>query len=161
MEFGGGDSTFPDIDGKSLQGETYALPEDFAGELNLVLVAFRREHQADVDRWLPVAKQLEDNYQGLRYYELPVMGRLYRPVRPFIDGGMRRGVTDEAAQKRTITCYLKVSAFRHSLDLPTKNEIYALLVDREGTVHWGRQGRPSESAKRSLTKVVEDRLQTR
>lgn len=155
------DGTFPEVDGRSLDGTSYELPGDFDGALNLVLVAFRREQQADVNTWVTTARRLEDDYPGLRYYELPVIDRLYGPVRPFIDDGMRRGVPDELARRRTITLYLNVTAFRRSLDLPTKETIYALLVDREGTVHWGTDGPRTDAAERALEEVLDDRLEPR
>ncbi|MFT4891471.1 MAG: hypothetical protein ACI9YT_002403 [Halobacteriales archaeon] len=155
------DGTFPEVDGRSLDGTSYELPRDFDGGLNLVLVAFRRDQQADVDTWVPTARRLEDDYPDLRYYELPVIDRLYVPVRPFIDGGMRGGVHDDLARRRTITLYLNVTAFRRSLDLPTEDAIYALLVDRDGEVHWGTDGRRTDADERALEEVLDDRLEPR
>jgi hypothetical protein len=127
--------------------------------LNLVLVAFRREQQAGVDTLLPVARRLERAYPAIRYYELPVIDRLYRLARPFIDGGMRAGIADATARERTITLYVDAAAFRRSLDLPTRNAIYALLVDRDGVVHWRGRGPRTDAAERTLGEAVADRLE--
>lgn len=155
------EGTFPDVDGRSLEGESYALPADFEGELNLVLLGFHREQQVDIDTWLPVGRRLENEYSDVRYYEIPVFDRLYRPVRPFIDNGMRRGVPDEAAQERTITLYLNVTAFRRSLDLPTHESIYALLVGRDGEVYWREGGRRTDQAERALADAIDEYLEKR
>ena len=84
-------SRFPRVEGSNLGGEHFALPSDFKGELNVVLVAFSREQQADVDSWMPLLKTVRESPRALRVYELPTLGRRYRLMRPFIDGGMRRG----------------------------------------------------------------------
>ena len=41
------------LSGRSLDGRSYELPGDLAKPYNLLVVAFRREQQAVVDRWLP------------------------------------------------------------------------------------------------------------
>lgn len=44
---------FPPMQGQNLDGRTLEMPQDFAGELNVVFIAFKREQQADVDSWGP------------------------------------------------------------------------------------------------------------
>jgi carbon monoxide dehydrogenase subunit G len=47
------------LSGRSLDGRSYELPDDLAKPYNLLVVAFRREQQALVDRWLPWLIELE------------------------------------------------------------------------------------------------------
>lgn len=75
MDFGGANSTVLEVGGDVSRERPTTTP-DFAGELNLVFVASRLRDLSDMDRCLLAAKQLKDGYQGLRYYELPAMGRL-------------------------------------------------------------------------------------
>ncbi|MFW5903520.1 MAG: hypothetical protein ACOCS7_02150 [Halolamina sp.] len=154
------DGTVPDVDGRNLDGEDYSIPADFEGQLNLLLVGFHREQQADIDRWIPAAERLENSYPSLRYYELPVIDRLYRPVRPFIDSGMQRGVP-ETARERTITLYLNVTAFRRSLGLPSRVGLRPARRSRRRGVlgrggssdrrrRTGARGRPRRTSRRRL-----------
>ena len=131
---------FPPVIGFNLAGRRYALPADFEGRLNLVLIAFQREQQDLVDTWLPLARQLAAKHEVLRYYELPTISRAYGPARFVIDGGMRAGIPDPVARATTITLYLDKRAFREALDLPNEDTIYTLLVDRTGDVLWRAQG---------------------
>jgi hypothetical protein len=151
---------FPAVPGRNLAGTKYALPGDFEGELNLAIVAFRRRHQADVDTWIPVGDRLEAGTPGFRYYELPVIDRLYRPGRAFIDGGMRAAIADRATRERTITLYVDARAFRQALEISSKETIHVLLVDPEGVVHWRMQGRRTDAAEHTLQMALDERLQS-
>ena len=131
---------FPTVTSTNLSRRKFALPGDFEGDLNLLLIAFQRWHQRLVDTWILFAGRLEHDYEGVRYYELPVIQRMNVLGRSFIDGGMRAGIPDREARARTITLYLDKVAFRSALDLPGEEDIYVLLVDRQGRVLWRAQG---------------------
>jgi len=111
------ESRFPTVTGETLTGRTLELPGDFGAPLNLVFVAFRRRQQAEVDSWLPAAAAVEAEFEGVRYYELPVISRLYAPARRFIDGGMRAGIADADARDRTVTVYTDKRVLRRALDI--------------------------------------------
>lgn len=131
---------FPRVEGSNLEGRRFTLPSDFEGALNVVLVAFEREQQADVDSWTPFLDTLRKDRSDLRVYELPTLGRGYRLMRSFIDGGMRRGIPDAKVRAATITLYIDKRAFRESLGLGSEDRIYLLLVDRQGRVAWRGSG---------------------
>ena len=145
---------FPLVEGTNLEGERFALPADFKGELNVVLVAFKREQQGDVDSWTPFLKSVAETRRDLRTYELPVLARGYRLMRPFIDGGMRRGIPDVAVRAATITLYIDKTPFREALRLPDEDRIYVLLVDRLGGVQWRTDGRFDERAGAELVRRI-------
>ena len=149
---------FPLVEGSNLEGERFAMPADFKGALNVVLVAFKREQQGDVDSWMPFLKSVAETRRDLRAYELPVLGRGYRLMRPFIDGGMRRGIPDAAVRAATITLYIDKAPFRESLLLPDEDRIYVLLVDQRGRVHWRTNGRFEERAGAELVRRIDSSL---
>jgi hypothetical protein len=146
---------FPNVEGSNLEGERFVLPSGFKGALNVVLVAFQREQQDDVDSWMPFLKTLGASGRDLRVYELPTLGRRYRMMRPIIDGGMRRGIPDRGVREATVTLYIDKTPFRESLQLRDENRIYALLVDRQGRVHWRAEGRFDERAGAELARRIE------
>lgn len=137
---------FPDVRGRNLEGREFALPKGFEGELNVVLVAFRREQQADVDSWMPALRALAARHPALRVYELPTLSSNYRLMRRFIDGGMRRGIPDASVRAATITLYLDRQRFQRALGITGDDAIHVLLVDRQGTIHWRAQGPSSDAA---------------
>ena len=53
------ETRFPDIEGKSLAGSHFRLPGDFDG-MTLALIAFNRHQQDDIDTWIPLAVELQE-----------------------------------------------------------------------------------------------------
>ena len=145
---------FPSVTGSSLQRRKLDLPEGFDGELNLVLIAFQQWQQSQVDTWIPFAKQLENAHSGLRYYELPTIQRLNALARTFINEGMRAGIPDPVARERTITLYVDKNAFKQALQLPREDDIYVLLLDRQGRVLWRAEGTFTQEKGESLAAAV-------
>jgi hypothetical protein len=147
---------FPSVEGRNLDDRRFDLPADFEGELNVVLVAFTRGQQGDVDSWMPFLKSVTEPRRSVRVYELPTLGRRYRLMRSFIDGGMRRGIPDPAVRAATITLYIDKEPFRDSLRLRDEDRIYLLLVDRRGVVHWRAEGRFDPRAGAELVRRIDE-----
>jgi hypothetical protein len=106
---------FPRVHGANLEGRSFTLPDDFEGTINLVLIAFRREQQGDIDTWIPTARRLTRSHLGFRSYELPTISRSVPLARWWLDGAMRAGIPDQEARAGTITLYLNKRAFRAAL----------------------------------------------
>lgn len=146
---------FPTVKGSNLAGKEYVLPADFEGELNIVAVAFQMWHQDEVNTWMPLLEQMENQVPGLRAYELPVIRSMNRVSQWMIDQGMRGGIPDLATRSRTITLYTDKERFRQALELSSENHIYILLVDRRGEVLWRTEGAYRSDTARALVGAVE------
>ena len=138
--------TFPVIAAESLRGRSVKMPEQFKGARNLLLVAYQREQQADIDTWLAVLDTFSVQPPAFAYYELPSLGSSYKWMRAVIDGGMKQGIPDRAQRDRTITLYLDVDWFRKQIGTAAEPGIAALLVDREGLIVARWYGRYQEAA---------------
>jgi hypothetical protein len=148
---------FPTVSGSNLQRTRLTLPQDFQGERNLVLIAFQQWQQTQVDTWIPLARQLEETYPAMRYYELPTIQQLNPLARTFINEGMRAGIPGQVARERTITLYLDKKAFREALQLPGEDDIYVLLLDRQGRVLWRAEGAFTPDKGESLAAAIRGR----
>ena len=146
---------FPTVTGANLEGREFVLPRDFEGELNLALIAFTQEQQAEVDGWLTPAGRLAGRFPALRVYELPTVWRMPALLRNQLDRWMRAGIPDRAARAATITLYLDKAAFRAALGLAGEGTIHALLVDRAGRVLWRAEGPYSAAKGAALLGVLE------
>jgi hypothetical protein len=146
---------FPSVESQDLDKHPVKLPHDFAGERNLVVIAFQRQQQKDVDTWLDTRKRFETIDPALRTYELPTLARLNPLARWFIDNGMRGGIPSHEQRARTITLYLDKEPFRAALGLGDEGSIYVLLLDREGNILWRSQGDFDESKAQSLEQTLE------
>jgi hypothetical protein len=147
---------FPRVRSANLERRSFILPEDFEGEHNLILIAFTREQQVEIDTWIPAARRLARDRTGFRYYELPTISRSIPFARLWLDGAMRAGIPDRAARESTITLYVDKRAFRAALKLPSEDTIYALLVDRAGHVLWRAEGVITQEKERALQRALDE-----
>jgi hypothetical protein len=150
---------FPNVQASNLEKREMNLPADFEGERNLLLVAFEREQQRDVDTWLREMKRFEESDAGFRYYELPTIQKMNSLARWFIDSGMRRGIPDRKARQRTITLYLEKKPFCDALGIEDQRKIYEFLVDRSGKVLWKAEGDFDEAKGASLRSALGEHKQ--
>ena len=149
----------PSVKASNLEKRYFSLPADFEGDRNLLLVAFEREQQKDVDTWLREMKRFEELDPGFYYYELPTIQRPNAFTRWFIATGMRRGIPDRKARERTITLYLEKKPFCDALLITDQKKIYAFLVDREGKVLWRSEGLFDETKGASLRSALGEHRQ--
>lgn len=145
---------FPVVRASNLLRTKLTLPYDLQGELNIVFIPFYQWHQSVVDTWIPFARQIEKEYAGMYYYELPTIKKMNLLAQTFINEGMRAGIPDTKSRERTITLYLDKRSFRRALDLPAEDDIYILLIDRQGNVHWRSEGTYSHEKGASLRKAI-------
>ena len=134
------DVRFPEVEGRSLEDRTVAVPSGLEGGLNLLAVAFHRTHQRDVDTWIPLFRKLEAEVDGLAGYEIPTISGGWKPMRRFIDGGMKAAIPDPLTRRRTVTVYGDVDRVTDALGLTGRDEIAVVLCDRQGRVLWMTTG---------------------
>jgi hypothetical protein len=146
--------TFPKVNGSNLLRQKLTLPQDFQGRLNLVFIPFERWHQMEVDSWSALAGELEQEYAGLVYYELPTLqdgGAFYRI---FLNEGMRAGIPNPKTRERTITLYLDKADFRAALDMTDEEHIYILVVDRQGNEYFRARGPYNREGEAALRQAL-------
>jgi hypothetical protein len=156
-------SFFPRVAGANLAGEHFELPRDFAGTVNIVVIAFRREQRRDVKSWMPWLKALVRGHDDVRIYELPTISRGFAMMRGFIDRGLRHEISDLTSRASTITLYVDKATFRQSLGLPDEDCIYVLLVDRRGRIYACEEGHFTPQAAEALEqrlRVIAQSFQT-
>jgi hypothetical protein len=153
-----GDAThqgrFPQLKASNLEKKEFTLPGGLEGKRNLLLVAFQRKQQEQVDTWLREMKRFEELDADFYYYELPTIQSPNRLVRWFIDNGMRRGIPDRKARARTITLYIDKRPFLQALGIIDENRIHCFLVDRAGSVLWRTDGSFDEAKATSLREFL-------
>lgn len=143
--------------GSNLERRQLTLPSDLEGDVNLVVIAFWRRHQALVDTWMPVARDLEKRHPDFATYELPVIQNRSRLSQWFIDSGMRAGIPDRRVRQRTITLYLDKPAFMAALGISDDDTIISMLIDRDGQVQWRTDGAMVDESATDLANVLEKR----
>ncbi len=158
LEVGTDNAQFPTVSGSNLNRQEFEFPRDFRGDLNLLFVPFLQPQQVVVNTWIPLADELESVFPQLAYYELPTIDELPALSRTFINEGMRAGIPNARARERTVTLYISTAQFMRALDIPAKNEVHVLLVDRRGGILWRTTGSFDEAKGGELAKAIETYL---
>ena len=133
-------ATFPRVTARDLNGSEVSLPGGLPGELNVVVLAFRRGQQKLVDSWLPWLEQKAATDARLRYIEMPAIGRRWAPARSAIDGGMASAISDDATRRRTLTVYTDLRRVTAALGIEDRDTIWLFVVGRDGRVTWRGSG---------------------
>lgn len=141
---------FPAIETRDLEGHQHMLPDGLPAGRRLLLLAFRRWHQILIEGWKSRLTLLERENPDLTVWEVPALGRRYRPARPYIDGGMRAGIPDPDVRLHTLTAYTDLPALLSALDMSDTETVHAFLVAGDGEVLWTDEGEADASKIQSL-----------
>ena len=147
--------TFPTVSGSNLLREKLTLPQDFQGKFNLIFVPFEQWQQMEVDSWMTLVKELEEQFDGLVYYELPTIQSRNTFFKMFINEGMRAGIPNPKTRERTITLYLDKADFRAALDMTDEAHIYVLVVDQQGKEFFRTRGPYGPEGEAALRKILD------
>lgn len=147
--------TFPRLAGRDLDERDVALPAAFDGDVNVVIVAFRRRQQAMVDTWTPWLTERAAADPGLRFYELPTIGVQWRPARRMIDGGMASAIRDEPTRRRTVTVYTDTRRTTDALAIADTGTVTVLLVDAAGAIRWRATGAYRDETGAALADAID------
>ena len=146
---------FPEVSGRNLKRKKYTRPQDFPSSLNIVLVAFQRYQQLDINTWMPFVSELDSEYSDLTYFELPAIYQMGPLGQFMLNEGMRAGNPDQKARESTITLYGDKPKFRGHLQIRSEDAIQILLVTDEGKILWRGTRIFSDKKAYALRKVVQ------
>jgi len=146
----------PTVSGKNLLRQKMVFPRDFAGDINLVFIAFQRWHQDQVDTWVPFAEKMASALSTFHYYEFPTVYQMNRLSQTFLNEGMRAGIPDTGTRGRTVTLYMDKRPFRQALAIPDESNIAVILFDRQGQVLWRSSGAYSVEKGEDLQTAVSE-----
>jgi hypothetical protein len=154
-----GEIIFPEVSGKNLKRKKFHFPQDFPTSLNIVLVAFQRHQQLEINTWLPFVSELDSEYSDLTYFEFPVIYQMGPLGQFMLNEGMRAGIPDQKARESTITLYVDKPQFMGHLQIQSEDAIQIFLVTDEGKVLWHETGVISDEKANALIKVVQSKNQ--
>jgi len=147
-------ASFPKVSGKDLNYKSWTAPADFPGDRTIVVVAFAREQQADVDTWT-AGLGLNTPSNTLPWIEMPLINNPGWFMRWFINTGMRGGIPSKEVRAQVWTAYTNKKAFMQTCGMPSEKVIYALVVDRDGKILAIEPGDYSKAAAERLASAVQ------
>ena len=146
---------FPIIQGRNLNFQKQEIPNDLGGELNLIIIPFKRWQQDSVDSWVPSLNRFQEFFPKFRFYEVPILNKKWIIEKNYIDGGMRQGIPNNSTRERTITVYLDKNVFKNQLDISSESKIKLFLVSSNHEIIWQNEGPNSAEAENSLTSFLQ------
>lgn len=146
---------FPVLGARDLERTACLLPDTFTGTWNLVVVAFRRRQQTMADAWVDWHRGVAADHPGFECWEVPVLGTLWSPARPFIDGGMAHAVRETRARRHTLTVYTNVAKVTYALDIADTGTVTSLLVDGTGRIRFRTTGVPDGASTAAVLALVD------
>ena len=144
---------WPQMSGTTLLGEDFILPDQFESDLNLVVIGFKRRHQEDINTWIDAYANSDLKEKNIGFYEVPVVYEMEFSQRFFLNNAMKFGVPDEDQKRRTVTVFLDRSKFLKTMNMD-EDLIYALLVQKDGTILWMTNGVVSEQSMNGLKEAI-------
>ena len=93
---------------------------DLSGKLNIVIVAFKRNQQEDVNTWIEALGGFVKANSDIELYELPTLKNFNMLMRLNINNGMRYGIASKESREQTITLYLDKGSFKSRLLIPNE-----------------------------------------
>ena len=145
---------FPTVRGDTLNRETVTLPDFFASDYNLVILAFNREQQENVIDWLPIVQDLQAEYDELQYYSLGALPDVPPGVRLLISGGMSLAVESNVRDKATLAYLDDQMAFADALGLSRLDEPRLFILNSGSEVIWNGSGVVGNSQIEALLEQV-------
>ena len=145
---------FPHVVGIDLEGKEISLPTGLSGRRNLVAIAFEREHQPVVDTWIASVEPFLAQDPELRLYEVPTIYESSTLFRLWLNNGMRAGITDQVARRRTITVYVDREKFNAALSIPDTSDVHLLLLNAEGLITWRSTGSANDEKLAALSQAL-------
>jgi hypothetical protein len=144
---------FPQVSGKDLNYKPWTAPTDFPGARTLVLLAFQREQQGNVDTWTE-GLGLNAPSNTYPWIEMPLIENPGMFMRWFINTGMRGGIPNKQVRSQVWTAYTNKKAFLQGCGLSSEKVVYALVVDRTGKIHAVEAGDYSKEAAERLAQSL-------
>jgi hypothetical protein len=140
------------VEAETLSEKSLVLPRDLPGEKTLILIAFARKQQTNIDTWINGMNLKEAKFAWI---ETPVIDPFYGLFSGFIQRGMRKGIPDSTDRERTVTIFTSRVEFLKGLGLSESTDnIYAIVADRAGNVLAKAEGDYSASKAEALLKAV-------
>jgi hypothetical protein len=140
----------------NLLGEELTVPQDWGGELKLIVVAYDSDQQPDVDGWLEPLEGLNADFPELKGYYIPLLPKSAADAAVVIIGGMYLGAGNDENRERTVVVFTDVEEFNRLVAVESVEEIRLFLVGEDDVILWESAGPFQEETIGELRAVLEE-----
>lgn len=146
---------FPALKGNALSKKEVTLPDDAKGFVTVIIVAFERDTQNQIDTWADTLLKRYDSDNTIKYFEVPMISGFYSFMSGIIDGGMRGGVP-KPLHDNVVTFYGDRGPYFEAFGVDDKSKCYLFVLDRDGTVKYKERGYSDYPRLSKLFSVIDD-----
>ncbi len=154
-------AVFPPVTSYALDKSKVTLPGDLTGNLNVLLLFFRRDQQAQIDSWANEMRKLESTHGALKAYVLPVMPRENLLSRWWMNSSLRSGSSSQQHWHTTVPLYVDVPKFIQALGIGSERHAILLLTKKTGEVLWSSSGPATDASQAGLESAITAALSAR
>jgi hypothetical protein len=147
-------AVLPTVTAYSLGKTRTTLPKDFTAPLNVLILSFQRDQQAEVEGWLPSLKAMASAHPECQFWVLPVFPTENYLYRWWLNASLRNSAPDPGILGHTVPLYVNKPRFLRSLQIGSEKNIALLLTDRSGKVQWTTWGSVSDGKKEALAAAL-------
>ena len=146
----------PTFMARTLDRQAVRVPDGLPGERTLALIAFRGTQQAHIEGWV----------QGLNLKDDPSISWLRMPVlndpgsvagRSDIENKLRRKYPNDAERARMVPVFTNREHFVRSAGLNGTDQVYAVVVNRQGEVLARAEGMFDAGKAQNLRETLQQR----
>ena len=143
---------FPKLSAETLSKKAIEFPKDVKGKPTIIVIAFKREAQDQIDPWLAAISKKFKNKE-INYYEIPMMSGGYKIISGIIDGGMRGGVP-RALHDFVASYYGNLDNYISYLNIKKDKNCYLFLLDKNGIIKFKTESTINANKLQELEKNV-------
>ncbi len=148
--------SFPVLKAETLAGTRFQSPDPAQEETQIIIIAFRRGVQNQIDQWLDELAGPVSESPNIQMYEVPMLAKGWKLMSGVIDGGMRSGIPQEK-HSSVATYYGDVRRYKDILDMENEELCYIYIVDPKGVIRFAAAGPPQpdllQKARETLKKI--------
>ena len=133
---------FPILVAETLDGKQFQTPDPERETSHIILIAFKRGVQPQIDKWLSALSGPVAARQDVEMYEVPMLAGAWRLMSGIIDGGMRSGIPQEK-HSSVATFYGDIKRYQDILDMDQTDQCYLYVIDPQGIIRFASSGPPA------------------
>ncbi len=144
----------PWVTSYSLDKTKVTLPDDLAGQQNVLILYFQPDQSEASVAWATALQPVKYAHPGLQSYILPVYSRENWLYRWWIGASLRSSAPPAQEWHSTVPIFVDKPKFLPALGITSEKQFVVVLTDKAGHVEWKTEGPLDDSKLSALIAVA-------
>jgi hypothetical protein len=147
---------FPALTNQNLLDETCVLPDEFAGNFNILYITSEARQLFQIARWLPFIAELNSESTPLETYIFPIIPKAHLMARRHINNGMKPEMPEWVNLHCCVPLYVIRPTFYEQVGITEPTELNILLVDKIGQILWQTSAAPTPKLLDEIRQTIQN-----